>query len=422
LKGYFYKEHHEQHFKNLQTREATMSAFLEVMVLLSVIVVGAKLAGWTSARLGQPMVVGEILFGLLLSPTVLNFPGLSIFTHSGASVETLHVFSELGVLMLMFLAGLETDVRVMRRVGGSAFAVAGGGLLIPFLGGWGLSSLIGLEQTAAIFVGVVIAATSISISARTLEELGKLRSKEGTTILGAAVIDDVLALLALALATSSGTPFWLVIVKIIGFIVIGVTFAPVARACLKWFAGLGIPEGLLAGGLGLLFVYALSAELIGGLAAITGAYLLGVLFEQNPFKPELDSRMRALAYGVFIPVFLVNIGLNANLLEAFQGGRFWFVLGILVLALGGKFLGAATGAFLTGFKPLEAARVGAGMIARGEVGLIVASIGIERGIIKADILSLTVVLVISSAVITPILLRGFFHQKPAFEPPLSEVG
>jgi Kef-type K+ transport system membrane component KefB len=399
-----------------------MSAFLEVVLVLALIVVGAKLAGWASSRLGQPMVVGEILFGLLLSPTVLNLFGSSIFTHTSATKESLHVFSELGVLMLMFLAGLETDVSVMRRVGGSAFAVAGGGLLIPFLGGWGLSSLFGMEQNAAIFVGVVIAATSISISARTLEELGKLRSKEGTTILGAAVIDDVLALLALALAVSSGTPFWLTILKVVAFIAVGILFAPVARAFLKWFAGLGVPEGLLAAGLGLLFVYALGAELIGGLAAITGAYLLGVLFEQNPFKPELDRGMRALAYGVFIPVFLVNIGLNANLLEAFQGGRWWFVVGILVLALGGKFLGATTGAFLTGFKPLEAARVGAGMIARGEVGLIVATIGIERGIIKADILSLTVVLVISSAIITPVLLRGFFHQPPALEPPLSDIG
>ena len=399
-----------------------MNAFLEVVLVLGIIVVGAKLAGWASSRLGQPMVVGEILFGLLLSPTLLNLFGLSIFTHINATKETLHVFSELGVLMLMFLAGLETDVRVMRRVGGSAIAVAGGGLLIPFLGGWGLSSLVGMQPNAAIFVGVVIAATSISISARTLEELGKLRSKEGTTILGAAVIDDVLALLALALAVSSGAPFWLVILKVVAFLAIGILLAPVARAFLKWFAGLGVPEGLLAGGLGLLFVYALGAELIGGLAAITGAYLLGVLFEQNPLKHELDKGMRALAYGVFIPVFLVNIGLNANLLEAFQGGRWWFVIGILVLALGGKFLGATTGAFLTGFKPLEAARVGAGMIARGEVGLIVASIGIERGIIKADILSLTVVLVISSAIITPILLRGFFTPKLPLEPPLSDIG
>jgi Kef-type K+ transport system membrane component KefB len=399
-----------------------MSGFLEVALILAVIVVGAKLFGWASSRLNQPMVVGEILFGLLLSPTVLNLPGWNIFSHGVETRETLHVFSELGVLMLMFLAGLETDFRVMRRVGGSAFAVACGGLLIPFVGGWLLSSAVGLEQNAAIFVGVVIAATSISISARTLEELGKLRSKEGTTILGAAVIDDVLALVFLALAVSSGTPIWLVVLKVIAFITIGIVFAPVARAFLKWFAGLGVPEGLLAAGLGVMFVYALGAELIGGLAAITGAYLLGVLFEQNPFKQELDSRMRALAYGVFIPVFLVNIGLNANLISAFQGGRFWFVVGILLLALGGKFAGATTGAFLTGFKPLEAARVGAGMIARGEVGLIVASIGIERGIIKTEILSMTVVLVISSAIVTPILLRGFFTPTLPLEAPLSDIG
>ncbi len=399
-----------------------MSGFLEVVLILAVIVVGAKLAGWTSSRLGQPMVVGEILFGLLLSPTVLNLLGWNVFNHAAETRATLHVFSELGVLMLMFLAGLETDVRVMRRVGGSAFAVAGGGLLIPFVGGWWLSSAIGLEPSAAIFVGVVIAATSISISARTLEELGKLRSKEGTTILGAAVIDDVLALVALALAVSSGAPLWLVVLKVVAFVSIGIAFAPVARGFLKWFAGLGVPEGLLAGGLGLLLVYALGAELIGGLAAITGAYLLGVLFEQNPFKLDLDSRMRALAYGVFIPVFLVNIGLNANLSEAFQGGRFWFVIGILMLALGGKFLGATLGAFLTGFKPLEAARVGAGMIARGEVGLIVATIGIERGIIKPEILSITVVLVIASAIITPVLLRGLFKSKLPPEPPLSDLG
>ena len=423
-----------------------MSEALQLFVCLTVIVLGAKLFGYVSARLGQPMVVGEILFGLLLGPTVLNFLGWGIFPHwqigddtlrglesAGVSAavievvehglmgEIIHLLAEVGVVLLMFLAGLETDLVGMRRVGLAATNTAIGGVIVPFLGGWALSSAIGLNTGEAIFIGTILTATSVSISAQTLIELGRLRSREGMTILGAAVIDDVIGILMLsvvvAVFSTSGNaaavPVWLVAVKMIGFFVIAWLLAPVVRWFVGRFSQLPVSEPLLAASLVVALLYAVGAELIGGVAAITGSYMVGVILGQIGLKHQLEEKTRTLVYALFVPIFFVDIGLRANLIEAFRGPLWLYGIGIVLIAVVGKVIGSGLGALLTRFSPQESLRVGVGMISRGEVGLIVAGIGVQRGVINQDIFSIMVLMVVVSTLITPVLLRLTFPKVQA---------
>ena len=392
-----------------------MTPFLELLLVLAVIVLGAKLSGWVMGRLDQPTVVGEIAFGLILGPTVLDLLGQPLFTHAAVTGETVHMFAELGVVLLMFLAGLETDLGAMRRVGMPALSAAIGGVALPFLGGWGVGVLAGLPMNEAIFIGTILTATSVSISAQTLLELRKLRTKEGLTILGAAVIDDVIGILMLsvvvALFATSGGPapaLWLVVVKMLGYFVIAVALAPVLGAFLSWFAKLPVNQPLTAAALVIVLVYSWSAEALGGLAAITGAYLAGILLGRTEFKDKLEGVTKVFTYGFFVSIFFVTIGLRVNLREALGGPLLWLGLGIIAIAILGKVVGSGLGARLMGFSNTESLRVGTGMVSRGEVGLIVAAIGVERQVISQDIFALMVLMVVVTTLITPVLLRASF--------------
>ncbi len=405
-----------------------MTEFLELILVLVVVILGAKLAGFAVSKLGQPMVVGEIAFGLLLGPSALNFLGIPIFTHAGTTKEVIHLLAELGVLLLMFLAGLETDLVAMRKVGVPAFNSAIGGVIIPFLGGWGLSTAVGLPLGESVFIGTILTATSVSISAQTLIEMNRLRSKEGMTILGAAVIDDVIGILMLSVvvaifatsgpeaagateaALSAPTPIWLVAVKMIAFFAVGVLLAPVVRRFVSGFGKLPISEPLLAAGVVVALVYGFGAEVLGGVAAITGSYLAGVILGGIREKHELEEKAKALVYSVFVPVFFVDIGLRANVIEAFSGPLWLFGIGIVIVALIGKVIGSGVGAYISKFSFQESLRVGTGMISRGEVGLIIAGIGLQRNVISQDIFSIIVLMVIASTLVTPILLRLTFGK------------
>ncbi|MGL4612257.1 MAG: cation:proton antiporter [Trueperaceae bacterium] len=399
-----------------------MTGFLEFLLVLVIIIVGAKLSGFLAAKLNQPMVVGEIAFGLLLGPTLLNLFALPIFHHAEASAESVHLLAELGVLLLMFLAGLETDLVAMRKVGVPALSSALGGVVLPFVGGWGLSVAMGLPTAEAIFIGTILTATSVSISAQTLMELGKLKSKEGMTILGAAVIDDVIGILmvsvVVAIFASSGgdaTPIWFVAFKMIAYFVVGFVLAPVLRRVFAWGSKLPVSEALLATGLVLAFIYGWSAEFFGGVAAITGSYLAGIILGQVAQKHELETKLKALVYSFFVPIFFVDIGLRANLREAFAGPLVWFGLGLVFMAIFAKLIGSGVGALLAGFQFKEALRVGAGMISRGEVGLIVAGIGVQRGVIPTEVFSLMVLMVVATTLITPVLVRLTFAGEKDIE-------
>ncbi|HHO55877.1 MAG TPA: cation:proton antiporter, partial [Trueperaceae bacterium] len=302
--------------------------FLEIALLLALIVIGAKLFGYLASKIHLPMVVGEISFGILLGPTVidilgLQFAGAPIFAHHETSAEIIKIIAELGVLLLMFLAGLETDLVAMKKVGVAATNSAIGGVVLPFAGGWGLGMAFGMPINEAVFIGTILTATSVSISAQTLIELKKLRTKEGATILGAAVIDDIVGILILSVvvavfSTTGGTPppLWLVALKMIVFFAIGIALSPLVKRLVAWFAKLPVSEPLLAISIVVALVYAFAAEQWGGVAAITGSYLAGIILASGSWKHELEEKAQAIVYSLFVPVFFVDIGLRANLRDA----------------------------------------------------------------------------------------------------------
>jgi len=395
-----------------------MHSALALLPLLAVMLVGAKLAGLLSQRFSMPAVFGELLLGLLLGPSLLNMIEPS---------ETLHLIGQIGVIVLMFMAGLETEIDEMLHVGKAAFLTALGGVLLPLGGGYLLGRAFGLETLHALFVGAVLTATSVSISAEVLRELGKLRTKIGMTILGAAVIDDVLGVIVLSivLALAGEGSFWLTIAKM------GI-FLPAA-----WFVGDWLiprlmhaeryvtqKETSVAVLIGILLVYAWSAEELGSIAAITGAYLLGIIVSKHTDPGHhLHDSMNVLGYGFFVPIFFVGIGLEARagaLIEAPV-----LTAAILALAIVGKVLGCGAGARVGGFGRTESLAIGVGMVARGEVALVMIAAGQAAGLVDDQLFSATIVMTLLTTLVTPPLLRLGLERagerKPAPEPAMAEA-
>jgi Kef-type K+ transport system membrane component KefB len=411
-----------------------MSHLLQLLLLLSLIIAAAKLSGAAATRLGQPAVFGEILAGLLLGPTVLNILAWPIFSApvvapgiepSGPLLPLISDLAEVGVILLMFVAGLETDLAQMRRVGPAAFWSAAGGVVLPFLGGIMTAAAFGMPVLwQGVFIGTVLTATSVSISAQTLMELGVLRSKEGSTILGAAVIDDVMGIIVLsvvvAFAQASGNVNFgevliigvRLVVFFAGALIIGRSFERVAG----WGHGLGVSQGLLATVIFVAFLYAWTAEYVGGVAAITGSYLAGVLFTPTRFKKEIDQGIHPLTYSVLVPIFFISIGLRANGREL--GSQVLFTLTLVLVAIVTKAIGCALLSRMCGFTTKESVRVGVGMISRGEVGLIIAGYGLSHGLIGQDVFSASVIMVLATTMVTPPLLRMTFPRR-AERPPVA---
>ena len=400
-----------------------MPHLLQLLLLIGVIIASAKLAGAASNRLGQPAVFGELLVGLVLGPTALDILGWPVFAGAGGAgaastlLPVVRDLSEIGVILLMFIAGLETDVGEMRRVGHVAFWTAAAGVALPLFAGAGVAVAFGMPLLwEGIFIGTVLTATSVSITAQTLMEIGALRSREGTVILGAAVIDDVMGIIVLSLvvafARADGVVDPVSIALVMGRMVAYFTLAVLVGAAFEAIARraqlLGVSQGLLAIVLVVVFLYAWAAEFLGGVAAITGAYLAGVFFARTSFKPRIDADIHPLTYSMLVPVFFVGIGLQANGRQL--GGHVAFTVAIIVVAIVTKVVGCGAAARLLGFGRTEAVRVGVGMISRGEVGLIVASYGLAHGIIGLDVFSASVMMVLATTMLTPPLLRLTFPR------------
>jgi Kef-type K+ transport system membrane component KefB len=392
-----------------------MSAFLQLAFLISVILFSAKLAGYLSMRLGQPSVLGELIVGILLGPSLVNLLNLPFIEHS--MMEVIAEFSEFGVLLLMFIAGLELHFGEMRqnwRVSASAGLL---GVVFPILLGWGVGMFFGLDQAVSLFLGLTLGATSVSISAQTLIELKALRSRVGLSLLGAAVFDDILIILFLSVflgiqgGGETSTGIWLIVVRMALFLLFSVLLGLWGLPWLiRQIARLPISQGLLTISLIVMFVYGIAAEFFGGMAAITGAFLAGLMLGRCPEKERIEAGTHALAYGLFVPVFFVNIGLSINLRD-FRLDSLLMTLVIIVVAIAGKWLGAGWGAKLGGLSTPESIQLGAGMISRGEVGLIVADVGIVEGLLLDNEFSAIVMTVLVTTLITPPILRALFARK-----------
>lgn len=274
---------------------------MEFILYLVLILLATKLAGDLSVRLGQPAVLGKLLIGIVLGPAVLGWVQEGSFIHQ---------FAEIGVLLLMFIAGLETDLDQLKKNWKSAFAVAVGGIILPFIGGYSSALAFGFDQPHALFFGIIFCATSVSISVQVLKEMNQLGSREGTTILGAAVVDDVLVVVLLAvlmslMGTGGDVSLGLLIgKKLIFFAVIIAAGWLIVPRIMKWLAPLRVTEAVISTALVVCFGFAYFAEWM-NMAGIIGAFAAGIAVAQTSYKHTVESKVEPIAYAVFVPVFFL---------------------------------------------------------------------------------------------------------------------
>ena len=411
-----------------------MNTSLQVLFFLALLILLAKAAGGLAARMGLPAVLGELLAGVLLGPTLINVWRFSWFSVSGPVGGHAHVslsafidvLAEVGVVVLMFLVGLETDISAMKKAFGPAFWAACGGVVLPFAGSAIIAHELGFAWREAVFIGTILTATSVSITAQTLMNLKQLRSKAGSTILAAAVIDDVLGLLVLSLviATESRVAsmhtggsalasFGWTVVRMAVFFVFAFWLGPrLIRLAFRVARHFRVEHTSLAAALAIGFLFAFMAQYGGGMAAITGSYLAGLFIAASPTDhAEVISELRSMTNSFFGPLFFGSIGLEIN--ARALGGHFGFFFLILLIAILGKVFGCGLGAWLNGFSGRDGLILGVGMIPRGEVGLITANIGWAAGIVSPEIYSLVIVLVLATTLATPPLLSLCFGRTPS---------
>jgi Kef-type K+ transport system membrane component KefB len=318
----------------------------------------------------------------------------------------------------MFMAGLEVELGEMLSAGRASTMSGTLGVVVPLLLGAVAALPFGYTDQAAWFIGIILTATSVSISAQTLLELGVLRTREGITLLGAAVVDDVLVLIVLSFflalggsASGEGTVI-VVIAKMIVYLALAAALGWfVLPRIVAWIDRQPISEGLTAAVLFITLVFA-CRQVMGGLAAITGAFIAGVGLGRSHLRDKIESKMRIITYGFLVPIFFVSIGLEANLRDI-TGALLPFLVVLFVVAVLSKMIGAGLGARVAGLNNAESLRVGTGMISRGEVGLIVAGIGVRASIISPEVFTVVVVLVLLTTLITPLLLRYVFPRPIA---------
>lgn len=378
---------------------------------LAIIIIFAKIFGILARKLKAPQVVGEIIAGLIIGPSVLGLVQQTDF---------LVQMAEIGVVLLMFSAGLETDLKELMKTGPIALLIACSGVFVPLVGGTLL--YMGFYGTApwgsenfykAVFIGVIMTATSVSITVESLREMGKLKGKVGTTILSAAIIDDVIGIIVLTFVIGfknpESNPGKVVISTILFFI-----FAFIVGALFyKLFAYLDnkyphtrrIPIMSLA----LCFFFAYAAENFFGIADITGAYVAGIVLCSVRDSKYIEEKMEVNSYILFGPVFFASIGLKTNI-ENINGGILLFSLGFVIVALITKIIGCGLMARICRFKNMDSLKIGVGMMTRGEVALIVAQKGLSVGLLTPVYFTAVILLIIVSSISTPIILKILYAK------------
>jgi Kef-type K+ transport system membrane component KefB len=386
----------------------------DYLLYLAAILLSTKLLGMLTRKAHMPQVVGALIAGLLLGPACLSLVHDTAF---------LNQVAEIGVIILMFMAGLETDSQELKRSGKSAFIIALVGVAVPLIGGYAIAYICNTGSTELtsslflqrIFIGIILTATSVSISVETLKEMGKISSRAGTAILGAALIDDILGIIALTLITSlsdNNTNITFVLLKIIGFFVFAVIAGIIFEKILvTWIRAFPTPNRryvIISIVFCLLMAYC--AEEFFGVADITGAYVAGLVTSYSAKREEIYRDYDTTSYMIFAPVFFASIGLKV-VLSSMNADIIIFAVLLLVVAILTKVVGCGLGAKFCGYSNNESIQIGVGMISRGEVALIVANKGESLGLISNELYAPIVVVVVVTTIITPVLLKLAFQTK-----------
>lgn len=383
----------------------------EVLRDLAIILFFAKVFGIIARKCKAPQVVGQIIAGLLIGPCVLGWVGQSDFIAQMA---------EIGVIILMFAVGLETDLKELIKTGPIAFLIACAGVFIPLVLGtilymafYGTAPWGSEHFYKAVFIGTIMTATSVSITVAALQELGKIKSKVGTTIVSAAIIDDVIGIIVLTVVLGFKNPSSspsMVIVKTIAFFVIAVIGGFII---FKIFLKLDnrYPHTRRIPIVSLAFCFALSyiAEKYFGIADITGAYIAGIVLCNLSDNEYIERKIDVSSYMIFGPIFFTSIGLKTSF-DAMNSKLFAFCICFVIVALLAKIIGCGLVSKLCKFSMSDSLKIGIGMMTRGEVALIVAQKGLAAGLLTADYFTAVILLILVSSIATPILLKLFYSR------------
>ncbi len=374
---------------------------MEILLLIAFMLATAKLLGYLFEKAGQPVVMGQIIGGLLIG----------IFFKTNPIIQE---FSNLGVLLLLFLAGLESDIEEFKKVGRPSLIVAGTGVAAAFLTGF-LIAYPFVEIHEAVLYGAIMTPTSVSITVKVLMEMRKLSTREGMTILAAAVVDDVLGILILTIALSivrGGNVEYRAITEILlevsGFLFVFLYFGPkLAETTFRRISRIDLPEATTAFALVFLIFFAYLAEHL-NLASILGAYLVGLALAQSHQKKQIFDHMNVIGYSLFIPLFFVEIGMRIELGYIIHAGL--FALLYTVGAIASKILGCGLGASIAGFDRMGSLRIGVGMIPRMGVELAMLAVAMASGAIGADALTVAILMVFTTTMVTPPLLKWLYSR------------
>ncbi len=388
---------------------------------LAIIIIFAKVGGMIARSLRAPQVVGEIVAGLIIGPSVLGWV---------VQTDAITFISEIGVVMLMFVAGLETDLKDLIKTGPVALLLACVGVAVPLLGGtlyyqcfYGFSSVGSTEFFEAVFIGTILTATSVSITVQTLRELGRLKGKIGTTILNAAIIDDVIGIIVLTFVIGFKDPEqqpMTVVVNTVLFFLFSGAVGFISYKIFKYIDSIAYHKRRIPiFSLGLCFAFAYIAEEYFGIADITGAYIAGIVLCSIKDSKYVAQQMDISSYILFGPVFFVSIGLKTQLSEI-TGPMLLFSVGFVIVGLLTKVAGCGITAKLCRFSWKDSLKIGVGMMTRGEVALIVAQKGLSAGLIDSKYFAAVILLIICSSIATPIIMKLLYKGEPTV-PRYSEI-
>lgn len=388
---------------------------LDILRALAIILVAAKICGLIIRKLRGPQVVGEIIAGLIVGPCIFNFVQYDGFISGMA---------EIGVILLMFAAGLGTDLKELIKTGFAALMIAIAGVVVSIIGGAAVYLAFGFGEPdsrmlQAIFIGTILAATSVSITVQALKEMGQLKGKVATTILSAAIIDDVIGIVLLTVVIGFKDPsvepaqvgINIVLFFVFAFIVGFALYFLFKWLDKRWPHSRRIPIF----GLVLCFACAYCADKYFGIADITGAYVAGIILCNIKDSHYIERKMDVSSYMIFGPVFFASIGLQTSF-DNFDLSMLWFSIALVAVALLTKVIGCGGTARLCRFNTPDSLKIGIGMMNRGEVGLIVAKKGLDMGIISAEFFTPIIILIIVSSLVTPIMLKLVYSKWPYREP------
>ncbi len=384
----------------------------EILMQLAIIIVFAKFFGLCARKLKAPQVVGEIVAGLLLGPSLLDWVRSSDF---------LAGMAEIGVILLMFSAGLETNIKQLKKTGLKATIIACAGVFVPlvfgtvmFMSFYGFSAPGTEDFLKAVFIGTILTATSVSITVQALKELGKISDEVGTTVLSAAIIDDVIGILVLTIVISFKDPsnsIGVVVLKTVVFFVLSLVVGFGIYKILK-LVDKKHPHTRRIPIIGLALAFSLSyiAEEVFGVADITGAYVAGIILSSLDDSEYIDRKMDINSYMLFGPVFFASIGLQTNI-RTLDMSILLFSAAFVLVGMLSKIIGCGLAGRITGFKGKNALKIGVGMMTRGEVALIVSQKGLAVGLMDSKFFTSVILLIICSSILTPVLLKILYSEK-----------